>query len=426
MKKVILPAAIMLALVATAGLSSCDFDYQYSTSSGGSGGVIIGGDSSVSLTGDTINFMVYQPSNQDDQRALQELISEFVSETGISVRLNAVPKDSYDATFRASFRGMFKPDLAYMDQPLIATYASDGSIIAIDDYIEEAGIDTAIFNEAALATNVYEGDTYGLPLNMTATVLFYNKALLSDEAAPGTWSEWLNTSVPADTALFEGVGSGGYAGWYFQAFIENCGGSLYNEATGKVAFNSSEGKEAAQFLKDLYRNELDFTIRSSTNAFINGDIVYKIGSSFDIDNMRAQNPNLDLGAVLMPSKTGEHHYSVMGGENLVIPSCGENHEAAMQLMEFLLEEKNMKLLASFTGNFPSITEYQETDDPIKQVVLDQFDELLLRPIVPGWMDVNDLYLGAAIGDILDHEEPRDISEALSWAEAAANQVLQAA
>ena len=152
MKKVILPAAIMLALVATAGLSSCDFGYRYTTSSGGSGGVIIGGDSSVSLTGDTINFMVYQPSNQDDQRALQTLISEFVSETGISVRLNAVPKDSYDATFRASFRGMFKPDLAYMDQPLIATYASDGSIIAIDNYIEEAGIDTAIFNEAALAT----------------------------------------------------------------------------------------------------------------------------------------------------------------------------------------------------------------------------------------------------------------------------------
>lgn len=420
-KKSILPLTAVL-LFGSSLISSCDFNYQYSGSESG-GDIIISGGDSVSMTGESINFMVYQPSNQDHQRALQNLIAEFVNETGIQVRLNAVPKDSYDATFRASFRGQYVPDLAYMDQPLIATYASDGEIIAIDDYLNDLDLDLTAFNQAALATNIYEGKTYGLPLNLTASVLFYNKALLSDEDAPSTWEEWLSTEVPAETALFEGVGAGGYAGWYFQAFIENCGGSLYDETTGQVAFNSAEGIEAAQFLKDLYRNDLDSTIRNSSNAFINGDIVYKIGSSYDIDNMRAQNPNLDLGAVVMPSKDGTHHYSVMGGENLVIPTRGKNHDAAMRLMEFLLEEENMKLLGSFTGNFPSITEYQETDDPVKQVIIDQFDELLMRPIVPGWMEVNDLYLGEAIGDILDHEQPRDISEALTWAEAAANQVL---
>lgn len=408
LKKTLPLAAMALAMVG-ATLAGC-------TDNGDTGGG--------SGAAEQINFMVYQPSDQDDQRALQDLIAEFTEETGIQVRLNAVPKDNYDSTFKSAIsRGSYKPDLAYMDQPLIATYASDGSISAIDDLLPET-IDLDAFNESALATNRYEGKLYGLPLNLTASVLFYNRALVSDEEAPETWAEWKAIETPADVALFDGIGSGGYAGWYFQAFIENCGGKLYDESTGKVAFNSEQGKEAAQFLKDIYRNETDDTIRSSTNAFINGDIMFKIGSSYDIDNMRKQNPNLDVGAILMPSKTGEHHYSVMGGENLVIPTCSTKRESAMKLMEFLMEKENMELLAEFTGNFPSITEYQVTKDPVKQVVIDQFDELLMRPIVPGWMSVNDLYLGQAVTDILDHEEQRDISDALSWAEEASNRTLE--
>ena len=374
----------------------------------------------------TINFMVYQPSDQDDQTALEELIAQFEQESGYTVRLQPVVKDSYDDTFRSAIsRGRFKPDLAYIDQPQIATYASDDLLVPLDDYIEEYNIDVNAYNQTAYSTNVYDGKTYGLPLNVTASVLFYNKDLVAEEDVPTTWGEWLAIDVPAEKALFEGIGTEGYAGWYFQAFLENCGGALYNEETGKVAFNSDEGREAAQFIKDLYRLDSDdVNIRAGANAFLNGDILFKIGSSFDIDNLLKQNPNFPLGAVLMPGKDGSTHYSCMGGENLVIPESASNKDGAMELLMFLSEKENMELLASFTGNFPAITEYQETDDPVKQVVLEQLQSVVARPIVPGWMQVNDLYLGAALDDILDYEDPQDIAERLSWAEEAANQVLE--
>lgn len=425
---------LMLALpmLAVTGLASCGMNINFGNSSDvngeGSGSEVIEGGNVLDkdLSGTTVNFMVYQPSDQDSQNALNDLLSEFTEETGINVRLQATPKDSYDATFRsATTRGRYKPDLAYMDQPLIATYASDGLISPLDSYITENDVDTSRYNQAAYETNVYLGHTYGLPLNVTASVLLYNKDLVAE--APNTWNEWLSTSVPAEKALFEGVGSAGYAGWYFQAFLENCGGHLYDEATNTVAFNSEEGKEAAQFIKDLYRLDTnDETIRSGANAFVNGDVLFKIGSSYDIDNIRKQSPNFNLGVALMPGKDASSHYSCMGGENLVIPTSGSNKDGAMRLLLFLSEKENMNLLGTFTGNFPAISEYQETDDELKDVVLEQLEYVVPRPVVPGWMQVNDLYLGQAISDIVNYEEQADIASRLAWAEEASNQILAAA
>ncbi len=430
---------LMLALpmLAITSLASCGMEINFGESSDhdGSEGTSGGQDSSEvagdnvlnkDLSGTTVNFMVYQPSDQDSQNALTDLLAEFTEETGINVRLQATPKDSYDATFRsATTRGRYKPDLAYMDQPLIATYASDDLIYPLDGYIKNNGVDTTAYNTAAYETNIYRGHTYGLPLNVTASVLLYNKDLVT--TVPTTWEEWLDVQVPSDKALFEGVGSAGYAGWYFQAFLENCGGTLYDAETNTVAFNSEEGIEAAQFLKDLYRLDTnDETIRSGANAFVNGDVLFKIGSSYDIDNIRKQSPNFNLGVALMPGKDGSTHYSCMGGENLVIPTSGENKDGAMRLLLFLSEKENMNLLGAFTGNFPAITEYQETEDALKATVLEQLEYVVPRPVVPGWMQVNDLYLGQAISDIVNYEEQADIATRLAWAEEASNQVLAAA
>ena len=391
---------------------------------GGGGGDNSGGGDGGGAGG-SVNFMVYQPSDQDDQNALQDLMKQFTAETGISVRLQPTPKDNYDEGFRSAItRGRYKPDLAYMDQPLIATYADSGMLTDLGPYIEEYGIDTSIYNEAAMSTNIYQGKTYGLPLNVTASVLFYNADIVSEDEVPETWDDWLSVSVTDDVALFEGIGNEGYAGWYFQAFLENAGGHLYNADTNTVAFDSPEGVKAAQFIKDLYRFDHpdDITIRASSNAFANGQIAFKIGSSYDIDNLFKQKPNFNLGVAVMPGNNGTH-YSCMGGENLVIPSTAGNPEGAMKLLEFLNREENMKLLGDFTGNFPAITEYQDTDNPYKQVVLEQLETVVARPIVPGWIQINDIYLGAALDQILNYENPGDIEDRLSWAAEASNQVL---
>lgn len=375
---------------------------------------------------DTLNFMVYSPATQENITALKNLIAEYSTSTGTKVNLITVEKANYDETFRSAVRnGKFKPDLAYIDQPLIATYAKDNIIVPILDYIDEwDDVELTDFNQEVLLTNEYEDVLYGLPLNMTASVLFYNRDLISDENVPTTWDQWKNTTVPSQKALFEGIGVGGFAGWYFQAFVKNADGEIYDSSTKQATFNTAECREAAQFLLDIYRNETDSLIHSSTSPFLNGSCLFKIGSSFDIGNILKQKPQFNLGVALMPSKTGDVQYSVMGGENLAITSVSNNKDKAADLLHFLLQEQNNNLLSSFTGNFPAITEYAQTEDARLQVVLEQLEHVVARPVVPNWIKINDNYLGKAVEDILDYETKRDIEDALSWAETAANLLLE--
>ncbi len=375
----------------------------------------------------SINFMVYQPSRASDVQALKDVIQNFTKETGIKVNLNQTPKDKYNSQFNSVLaRGTYKPDIAYLDQPSIAKYAGiENGIADITELVGSSSLKLADFNQSILDTCKIGNKLYGLPLNMTASVLFYNKDLVDDADLPTTWADWLALAdkVPNKKALFEGIGSEGYAGWYFQGFLKNAGGELYDETTKKFTFNTAEARTTAQFIKDLYRpGTEDYRIRNSTNAFVSGDIMFKIGSSFDVDNIRLQKPEFEtkLGAILMPTQSGESHYSVMGGENLVITNVSKKKDKAMKLMEYLMTEDVSTMLSSFSGNFSSITKFAKTDDPVKQVILDQLNNVVARPKVSNWISINDLYLGKALDNILNYEDPKDITEQLLWAETQAN------
>jgi ABC-type glycerol-3-phosphate transport system substrate-binding protein len=162
---------------------------------------------------DPINFWAYQPSKQTDQTAYKNLIADFTAETGIKVKLLMVVKDSYNKSLNAAISSRSKPDLAYFDQPRISDYAHDDTIAKLDEYIaNSAVIDNTKFFASGLATTMYKGSQYGVPLNMTTSVLFYNKDIVT--TPPTSWQEWLNTPVTGhNQSLFDGIGTGGYAGW---------------------------------------------------------------------------------------------------------------------------------------------------------------------------------------------------------------------
>lgn len=397
---------------------------------GGSGG-------SGEEEGGTINFWAYQPSKQTDQTAYKNLISEFSAETGIKVKLLMVVKDSYNKSLNGALTSRSKPDIAYLDQPRISDYAHDGTIMKLDDEIAgNPNIDNSKFFASGLATTMYKGGQYGVPLNMTTSVLFYNKDIVS--TPPTSWEEWLNTPVSgSEQSLFDGIGTGGYAGWYYQVFLANNGGKLLNDAGNAVAFNDAKGVEAAQMIQDLYTfdNPQGSINRSANNAFGRGQIAYKLGSSSDIDALDTNYPNLNYGVSLIPPKVkGDTSYSNMGGENLVIFNHSPRKANCIKLIEFLLREENINKIASFTGNFPAIEEYatiesipviKEESRARKAVILEQLQNSVPRPVVPKWIEVNDQYLGVAISDKVLSEDParRDIQAALNEAAQAANMKL---
>lgn len=373
-----------------------------------------------------ISFWAYQPSTQEHQNAFRDLIADFTEETGIKVKLNLVVKDSFNTALNSALNGRSKPDMSYLDQPLIADYASDGTLFDITEMLNGfTTVSESDFFPTVFATNEYQNKLYGLPLNVTASVLFYNTNMIP--TAPTTWAEWLayRSTLPAGKSLFDGIGNGGYAGWYFQAFLANCGGSLINNASTAVSFNDSHGVEAAQMIRDLYGSDQTSIInRGTSDAFGNGLVAFKLGSSSDIDRFDINFPSLNYNVALVPSKTGDSSYSNMGGENLVVYSHSKLKTECGQLMEYLLKEENIDKLSDFTGNFPAIRSFATSDDQRLNTIIAQLDNSVPRPVLPKWIRVNDDYLGPALGDkILSDENPRNIQDSLDDAAAAANILL---
>ncbi|NCA97495.1 MAG: extracellular solute-binding protein [Bacteroidia bacterium] len=373
-----------------------------------------------------ISFWAYQPSTQEHQNAFRDLIADFTEETGIKVKLNLVVKDSFNTALNSALNGRSKPDMSYLDQPLIADYASDGTLFDITEMLNGfTTVSESDFFPTVFATNEYQNKLYGLPLNVTASVLFYNTNMIP--TAPTTWAEWLayRSTLPAGKSLFDGIGNGGYAGWYFQAFLANCGGSLINNASTAVSFNDSHGVEAAQMIRDLYGSDQTSIInRGTSDAFGNGLVAFKLGSSSDIDRFDINFPSLNYNVALVPSKTGDASYSNMGGENLVVYSHSKLKTECGQLMEYLLKEENIDKLSDFTGNFPAIRSFATSDDQRLNTIIAQLDNSVPRPVLPKWIRVNDDYLGPALGDkILSDENPRNIQDSLDDAAAAANILL---
>lgn len=302
---------------------------------------------------------------------------------------------------------------------------------AMDDAIDASEYLSSLeYFEGAYETTVYKGKTYALPLTITTSVLFYNKDLVSEPFE--TWDEWLAIAKTLDesqSGLFEGIGNGGYASWYFQVFLENVGGSFMNEDETAVTFNDAKGVEAANMIKDLYE-ATPKSIRDSSNAFGHGLIATKLGSSYDIDTITNSFPNLNFGVIKVPvPNEGDTSYSNIGGENLVVLESTKNKEDAMKLVEFLMRKENQEKISKFSGNFSTVKEYATVDesDPNrdkKLVVLDQLNTACARPSLPEWLSVNDLYLSAALEDILADDASADIiQEKLDYAARQATAIL---
>ena len=373
---------------------------------------------------DGLAFWAYEPQSLEDKEEFETLISGFTEETGIKVKVSFIPKDSFNTKLNSALANGKGPDVSYLDQPRMAEFGSDGTLVDLTDKIASSEtVSEDMFFESAYDTCVLDGKAYGVPLTITTSVLLYNKSLVNENNLPKDWEDMIQISkeVAANPtkAAFGGIGSGGYASWYFQAFLCSAGGNYTNEEQTQLTFNDANGVAACQFLVDLYKYSPE-EIRNSTSAFGNGNVAFALGGGSDIDSLETNFPDLDFGAMLIPPKEeGGTSYSNIGGENLVVYSASEKQDDAFKFVEYLSKVENSEKVAQYTGNFSSIKELAKTDNTLKAVVLEQLNTAVARPQLNGWLEVNDNYLASALEKIINGDDiQKNLDEAVNTANSA--------
>ncbi len=383
-----------------------------------------GGDSESESDSNELAFWAYEPQSLEDKKDFETLIKNFTDDTGIKVKVSFVPKDSFNTKLNSALANKKGPDVSYLDQPRMAEFGSDGTLVDLTEKVNKSEtISQDKFFESAYDTCLLDEKVYGVPLTITTSVLLYNKKLVNENNLPKDWDDMLaiakEVAANPTKAAFAGIGSGGYASWYYQAFLSCAGGSFTNEELTDLTFNSQSGVDACQFLVDLYSYSPE-EIRNSTSAFGNGNVAFTLGGGSDIDSLQTNFPDLDFGAMLVvPQKEGGTSYSNIGGENLVVYSTSSKQDEAFQFIEYLSKEENSQKVAEYTGNFSSLKALAKTDNPLKEVVLKQLETAVARPQINGWLEVNDNYLASALETILNGGEiQKNLDDAVSTSKAA--------
>jgi multiple sugar transport system substrate-binding protein len=147
----------------------------------------------------TLNMIVIEGG---DTTAMQAVADAYTAaHPGVSINLQPYPFAQFfqvaELRLRSADAGI---DLVYVDAPLVASYASRGFLTPIG-----ADVDTSTLVRSALDAGKYEGAQYALPINNSAQVLFYNKALFA--AAGITPPEGLTAGATASQAQVDELAS---------------------------------------------------------------------------------------------------------------------------------------------------------------------------------------------------------------------------
>jgi len=256
--------AVAIAIAACIGLSAAACSSSGSSGGGDQSGGVADGkplDPNVKVT---VSIDCAPASDQPGQQAQynDDLATFRIKYPNVTI--NPLPKTKCEdpAPFTAMLKSHSETDAFYAYFTDKQQVLDSGDAVDISQYVDAQTVPQYKDLLPTIKENITDGGKiYGLPKTYYVTGLVYNRDLfkqagLNPDQPPTTWDE-----VAADAAKISALGNGisgyedysggGTGGWHFTSEIYSLGGQMVNSAGTKAAFNSAQGKQVLQTLKDM-------------------------------------------------------------------------------------------------------------------------------------------------------------------------------
>jgi multiple sugar transport system substrate-binding protein len=377
-----------------------------------------------------INFWhTYSTGSGEEQTMLEEIIPRFEAENpGISVVATGFPYGEFRQKLLTAYAGGVVPDLVRMDIIWVPEFADMGALEVLDGYDGFAGLKDAVF-PGPLATNFWDGNYYGLPLDTNTQVMVYNADFVT--SPPRTFDEFTafaeQNSNPGDNVYAYAV-PGPWA-WFMLPWIWSNGGAVTDPeiTTASGYLNSPGSVEVVELLVELYSlGYLAPTIAQtglgSWEGLGAGSYLASQDGPWAHPSITAQYPELNLQHALMPAGKGGS-VSVVGGEDIVMFADSRDKEAAWKFTQFLLSPW-AQITMAHTGQIPVISSALDdpfiVEHPFYGVYLEQLQTAKPRTPHPAWTRIEE-----AIQTAFQRAVAGEVSaqEALDQAAAQVDQLL---
>lgn len=331
----------------------------------------------------------------------------------IKVESVLVPYDQFRRKLLIALSGGSAPDVARLDIIWVPELADQGALMNLDRDMPDFAAYSEQFLPGPLATNMYNGAHYGLPVDTNTRVMVYNKDMFTAAgiAAAPTTIEELVAACEAIKALGPDkycFADGGTYAWAVNPWIWSFGGDVTDptvtQSTG--VYNGAATVAAYQFLKDgldkgyihpgMTGGGLD-----TWGGFGQDQIAMILEGPWFPPVFDKQFPGKPYGMALMPAGKGGS-VSVVGGEDIAIFQQSANKEAAIEFVKYMLSEEVQMQLVS-VGQMPVLKSAGDNtiikDHPFFSIFLEQLATAKARTPHPNWSKIEEIMTNVG-GEIL--------------------------
>jgi multiple sugar transport system substrate-binding protein len=300
----------------------------------------------------TISYQTWQDTTTD---TFQGMLAEFHElHPNIKVEPAAVPAEQASEVLTTQIAGGTAPDTVYMDAGAVSDFASRNALVNLDDYISKSiAVVPDDYIQAFRDSSTFEGSLYGLPFDGETTGLFYRTDLFEAagiEQPPTTWEEFRATAealTQPDKNQYGFAIFASEAAFYWYSWLWQAGGKLVEDDGETIAFNSEAGKKAAEFYVGLTEfappDYLNSNSWDGRVAFAEGQVGMYIAGAWLAGTLQEEFPDAEGKWATAPLPEDVQCGTQIAGDALVMPTGGENPDAAWKWIEFLSAPQNILL-----------------------------------------------------------------------------------
>ncbi len=314
---------------------------------------------------------------------------------GVTVNYVDIPYDSLKQKLTTGAAGGQLPDLVRSDIGWVAQFAKLGVFAQLDGSMPQFDALSKAVYPGTLATNLWNGHYYGLPLDTNTRVLITSADAL--RAAGRTQPPKTFADLEAMAAKLKGTNvqlfaDGGLQGWNVLPWIWSGGGEITDAKLTKASgfLDSDKNVATVQMLVDLYKNkQIPNLITGNQGATSTSDGLPtgKYATIFDGPWMRdiwkGQYPAFAPIYAPIPAGGGGS-VSVVGGEDIVMTKASQHADAARAFLAFT-QSKDFQLAMAKSGQMTVVSALGAQEvaaDPYLKVFADQLATARPRLAIP--------------------------------------------
>ncbi|MCW1967982.1 MAG: sugar ABC transporter substrate-binding protein [Anaerolineae bacterium] len=360
---------------------------------------------------------LYVSADPIENKAYTDIVAAFKkTHPTAEVELINVPNGSdYRKRLAADFAAGSPADIFFLNYQRYAPYAAKNQLEPLGDHIARSRvIQESDFYEPALKPLRWNGKLTCLPVNISSSVIYYNKSLFASigAAEPSkdwTWDDMVRTAQRFSNLKVDGqrvFGFGGEVSLFRAApYIWSNGGELVDnpDKPSALALDTPAARAAIQKWVELQTTlgvaptAVDDKAEDPTTRFINGRLAMFMDSRRVTPTFRDSiGSKFDWDVAPLPRYTTPT--AILHSEAVCMAANSKNKPAAWALIETLVGPQGQTILAEIGRSVPSLKSVAMSRSFItpgakpanSQVWLENIPKLRYAPVAVNWPDTETL------------------------------------